>query len=120
MKAKDAIPQETKTVVIYRFPCEECNSKYVGETGKTLKTRVTRHNTVVRNRLVYSLIDLYFLNTDHQFVFGEAQIIGRAQSKKGRLLIEAIYADKNTINGHILLDLCCKLIKDRLTYLFTI
>ncbi len=43
VKAKDAIPQDTKRGASYQFPCEGCNSKYVDEAGKTLNARITQH-----------------------------------------------------------------------------
>ncbi len=45
----------------------------------------------------------------------EAQIIGQAQTKAGRLFMEAIYSDENSINRHTTLDPWYALIRDRLT-----
>ncbi len=67
-----------------------------------------QHKVVVRNRYISCL-------TGHRFAFDEAQIIGQAQTKAGRLFIEAIYSDDNSINRHITLDSCYALIKDCLT-----
>ncbi len=111
VKTKDAIPLEAKAGVIYQFPCKECNSKYVGETGNTLKTRMKQ----VRNRNMSYLTAVHSLDTGHQFAFDEAKIIGQAQTKAGRLFIEAIYSDENSINRHITLDPCYALIKEHLT-----
>ncbi len=98
VKANDTIPLEAKAGVIYEFPCKGCNSKYVGETGKTLKTRMKQHKAAVRNRYMFYLTTVHSLGTGHQFAFDEAHIIGKAQTKAGRLLIEAIYSDDNSIN----------------------
>ncbi len=49
---KDTIPLEAKADVIYEFPCKGCNAKHVGETGKTLKTRMKQHKAEVRNRYI--------------------------------------------------------------------
>ncbi len=75
VKAKDTIPLEAKAAVIYQFPCKGCNAKYVGETGKTLKTRMKQHKAVVRNRYMSYLTTMHSLDTGHQFAFDEAQII---------------------------------------------
>ncbi len=40
---------------------------------------------------------------------------GPNQTKAGRLFMEAVYSDENSINRHITLDPCYALIKDRLT-----
>ncbi len=42
-------------------------------------------------------------------------LMKQAQTKAGRLFMEAIYSDENSINRHITLDPCYRLIKDRLT-----
>ena len=34
--------------VVYKIPCE-CGRVYVGETGRTLKQRVTKHKQAVKN-----------------------------------------------------------------------
>ncbi len=88
---------------------------YVGETGKTLKTRMKQHKAAIRNRYMPYLTTVHSLDPGHQFAFDEAQIIGQAQTKAGRLFMEAIYSDENSINRPITLDPCYALIKDRLT-----
>ncbi len=115
VKAKDTIPLEAKAGVIYQFPCKGCNAKCVGETGKTLQTRMKQHKAKIRNRYMSYLTTVHSLDTGHQFAFDETQIIGQVQSKAGILFIEAIYSDDNSINRHITLDPCYALIKDRLT-----
>ncbi len=108
-------PLEAMAGVIYQFPCKGCNAKYVGETGKTLKTRMKQHKAAISKRYMSYLTTVHSLDTGHQFAFDEAQIIGQAQTKAGRLFVEAIYSDENSINRHITLDPCYALIKDRLT-----
>ncbi len=76
---------------------------------------MTQHKAAVRNRYMSYLTAVHGLDTGHQFAFNEAQIIGHAHSKTGRLFIEAIHSDKNSISRHITLGSCYALIKDRLT-----
>ena len=40
---KDQIPKEKKTGVVYKIPCKTCNKSYIGETGRTLETRLKEH-----------------------------------------------------------------------------
>ncbi len=98
-----------RSVVIYQFPCKGYNAKYVGETGKTLKTRMNQHKAAARNRYMPYLTSVHSLGTGHQFAFDEAQIIGQPQTKAGRLFMEAIYSE-NSIKRHITLDPCFALI----------
>ncbi len=115
MKANGTIPLKAKEGEIYQFLCKGCNSKKIGENGKTLKTRMKQHKMAVHSRYISCLTIVHSLDTGHQFAFDEAQIIGQAQAKAARLFIEAIYFDDNLINRHITIDACCALIKDCLT-----
>ncbi len=47
--------------------------------------------------------------------FDEMRIMGRTQSKAGRLFIEAFHSDEDFTDRRITLDQCCALIKERLT-----
>ncbi len=76
---------------------------------------MTQHKAVVRNRYMSYLTTVHSLDTGHQFAFDEAKIMAQAQTKAGRLFMEAIYSDENSINRHITLDPCYALIKDHLT-----
>ncbi len=73
------------------------------------------HKAAVRNHYMSYLTAVHSLDKGHQFAFDEAQIVGQAQTKAGRLFMEAIYSDENSIDRHITLDPCYALIKDRLT-----
>ncbi len=73
------------------------------------------HKAAVRNRYMSYLATVHSLDKGHRFAFDVVQIIGQAQTKAGRLLIEVIYSDDNSISRHIDLDPCYALIKDRLT-----
>ena len=46
-KPKDPIPPWDKTGVIYSVPCC-CGRPYIGETGRSLKTRLSEHKRAVR------------------------------------------------------------------------
>ena len=47
-KPKDRIPMEKRTGVVYQIPCKDCNAKYIGETGRSLETRLKEHKASVR------------------------------------------------------------------------
>ena len=39
---------EEKTNVVYKIPCKECSWSYIGETGRSLKTRKSEHSRNVK------------------------------------------------------------------------
>ncbi len=71
-----------------------------------------QHKVAVRNRYMSYLTTVHSLDTGHHFAFDDEQIIDQAQTKAGRLFIEAIYPVDNSINRYITLDPCYALIKD--------
>ncbi len=70
-----------------------------------------QHKAVTRNHNMSYLTTVHSLGACHQFAFDEAQIVGQAQNMAGRLFIEAIYSDDNSINRHTTPDPCCAPIK---------
>ncbi|KXJ16274.1 hypothetical protein AC249_AIPGENE28261 [Exaiptasia diaphana] len=47
-KPKDRLDDYDKTGVIYQIPCADCSTVYIGETKRSLKTRVSEHERCVR------------------------------------------------------------------------
>ena len=48
MKVKQLTPALDKKGVVYKVPCGECNHVYIGEMGRTLRKRLTKHKVAVR------------------------------------------------------------------------
>ena len=48
VKVKQARPSSKKKGVIYEIPCKDCSCVYIGETGRTLEKRLSKHNTAVK------------------------------------------------------------------------
>ena len=44
---KDKVKEKKKTEVIYRVPCKNCSSSYVGETGRKFGLRIKEHKKEV-------------------------------------------------------------------------
>jgi predicted GIY-YIG superfamily endonuclease len=57
-----------KTDVIYKIPCE-CGKSYIGETGRTLETRLKEHKRNVSNGDPnISKLTEHVSNTDHRIL----------------------------------------------------
>ena len=48
MRVKKGIPEDKRKEVIYEIPCKDCEKLHIGETGRTLKKRVSEHKQAVR------------------------------------------------------------------------
>ena len=48
VRVKNRIPEDKRKEVIYEMPCKDCEKLYIGETGRTLKKRVSEHKQAVR------------------------------------------------------------------------
>ncbi|KAK3735298.1 hypothetical protein QZH41_000232 [Actinostola sp. cb2023] len=47
-RPKDPVISEKQTGVVYTIPCGECDTSYIGETGRALGTRIKEHQASVR------------------------------------------------------------------------
>ena len=46
--AKDSLPKESSTHVIYSVKCKICKDEYVGETKRALSVRKKKHRDAIR------------------------------------------------------------------------
>ena len=47
-KVKSPVPEMRKKDVVYTISCQDCDSQYIGETGRALGRRVTEHKYAVK------------------------------------------------------------------------
>ena len=92
IKLKDKIPIKEKTDVVYRIHCNDCDRKYIGETGRNLKTRLSEHQRDIRNGKEQSQVFQHVRNYDHNFNFSEPEIIHRSANIFVRRRLEAFYS----------------------------
>ena len=48
VKVKQKVPDEKKKEVVYQVPCKDCHKVHIGETERTLKTRISEHKQAVK------------------------------------------------------------------------
>ena len=54
-----------KTGCIYEIPCNNCDKKYIGQSGKVLATRINQHKYCVRVGNMSSALFLHMNNCNH-------------------------------------------------------
>ncbi|BHF63359.1 Membrane-associated guanylate kinase, WW and PDZ domain-containing protein 3 [Sparganum proliferum] len=101
MQPKDRLPPADTSGVIYRVKCLDCPANYCGMADKRLRTRMHEHTLAVRRKDVRSHVAMHCPENNHTFDFDGAQVIGRAESKLAREVIEAWKSDTNSINRSI-------------------
>ena len=46
---KGPIPEEKRKGVVYSIPCQDCDKKYIGQTGLNLVQRLGEHRRALKN-----------------------------------------------------------------------
>lgn len=65
---KDPLPNKAKKNVVYKIYCKDCDVSYIGQTGRTLKTRISEYrNDIRRNTQNHTVITEYRLDHNHNF-----------------------------------------------------
>nr|VZI26337.1 unnamed protein product [Spirometra erinaceieuropaei] len=101
MQPQGRLPPADTSGVIYRVKCLDCLANYCGMTDKRLRTRVHEHALAVKRKGARSHVAMHCLENNHVFDFDGAQVLGRAESKLAREVIEAWQSGANSINCSI-------------------
>ena len=74
MTVKGKLDKHDVKGIVYSIPCE-CGSLYIGETGRTLKTRLMEHKWSVCNRDTNNGITVHVIEIDHSVQWEQAAVI---------------------------------------------
>ena len=89
---KDCIPDDDKSNVVYKINCRDCDASYVGETGRALKTCVSKHQRAVEKmNFSGSALAQHAWENHHHIDWTSACILGTESHYHSRLSREAIY-----------------------------
>jgi hypothetical protein len=89
----------SKSGILYKIDCKNCDKFYVGETSKKLMTRLHRHEYDVLNKEKSgpkTALVQHTLHTKHNFDFKNPQILDNETKHGKRLILEA---------GHIVMNI---------------
>ena len=74
-KPKDAINFEQKRGLVYQISCRDCNAVYVGETGRSVRTRKREHADAVKTfNIKRSALSPHVMNFDHRIDWDNVKI----------------------------------------------
>jgi len=92
---KDALLSSLCSNVIYKINCLDCDASYVGQTKRTLNTRVNEHrNHARRNTTQNSVITDHRSNFRHEFNWDNVKILDEEMNYNKRLISEMIFIKK--------------------------
>ena len=94
MTVKGKLDKHDVKGVVYSIPCE-CGSLYIGETGRTLKTRLMEHKRSVRNRDTNNGIAVHVAETDHSVQWEQAAVIKSITKRKVQEALTIRTTDNN-------------------------
>ena len=103
-RGKDKIPISQEQGVVYKVNCKNCDSCYIGQTKRSVETRMKEHESNIRstsNKL--SVISEHRIRNNHDFNCKNVKILDKEPNYFKRLVSEMIHIKKKTkllINRH--------------------
>jgi len=92
---KDVLPVLSRSNVVYKINCSVCDASYVGQTKRTLNTRVNEHkNHIRRNSTQFSVITDHRQKSKHEFDWDNVKILDLESNYNKRLISEMIHIKK--------------------------
>jgi hypothetical protein len=79
---------------VYRVPCKMCNKFYIGETIKTLETRLKQHKYAVRTANNNNAIFRHMQDEDHQIDWDSSSFLFKSNKKDILQMVESILITK--------------------------
>ena len=74
---------------VYVVPCSDCPDLYIGETGRTLATRLKEHKSYVRYAKQSSAIFNHVHSQNHNINWNASKIVYHSNDIKKRLIVES-------------------------------
>jgi len=100
---EDTCALTSKSNVVYKISCNNCDASYVGQTGRQLKTRIAEHRNHIKHKASSrSVITEHRLLHNHDFQWDNVQILDEEPSYRKRLISEMFHIkkQKNSLNLH--------------------
>jgi len=92
---KDPLSTSSRSNVVYKIECSNCDASYVGQTKRLLKDRISEHrNHIKRNSGQISVITNHRINFNHEFNWDNVKVLDEETNYKKRLISEMIHIKK--------------------------
>ena len=74
MNVKSRTPKECKRGAVYEIPCADCDSVYIGETGRSLKDRIKEHKYAVSRGDMKNGVAAHAWSSQHKVDWSSAKV----------------------------------------------
>ena len=91
---------EEQTNIIYKIPCKDCSWSYIGETGRSLKTRKSEHVRNVEHCKKGSNVAKHAWTHDHVIDFKNSKVIDSGSHRTRKTLESWHTALTNNADNH--------------------
>ena len=89
---KDRLCKEDHCGMVYKINCLDCESSYIGQTKRKLKTRIKEHKVDIRRSISkMSVVSRHQVNEMHELDWDNIRILDTEQSLLKRRIFEMIY-----------------------------
>ncbi|KYN16156.1 hypothetical protein ALC57_11588 [Trachymyrmex cornetzi] len=89
---KDPISNMSKKNAVYKIKCNDCDASYVGQTKRTVKTRIGEHRNDIRKNINnHSVITEHRLNYNHDFDWDNVEIMDNERFLFKRRISEMVH-----------------------------
>jgi len=96
-RGKDKIPISQEQGVVYKVNCKNCDSCYIGQTKRSVETRMKEHESNIRSTSnKRSVISEHRIRYNHNFNWKNVKILDKEPNYFKRLVSEMIHIKKKT------------------------
>ncbi|KYN09517.1 hypothetical protein ALC57_18364 [Trachymyrmex cornetzi] len=98
---KDRLSNLQQKNVIYKINCKDCDASYVGQTKRTLKTRVKEHkNDIRKSNGNLSVLSEHRLELNHEFDWDDVKVVDSERWLYKRRISEMLHIklQNNSLN----------------------
>lgn len=97
-KLKDKDNPLKRSNVVYSIPCQNCQQKYIGQTSRTLNSRITLHRSDCRTLKRTCALSEHAMDTGHHLDFNNYKILHNEKNLTKRLFLEMAEINKEDNN----------------------
>ena len=69
---------------VYMIPRQDCDNVYIGETLKTMKSRITEHKNAIKREDTRSIPATHVMNNDHRLDWNKTTILDHAETRQAK------------------------------------